>query len=126
MPSRPIALGDGNCMLFAYGQLQPSRRSPRTLVRSWPDQVCGLLFDLGSYPAAIQIAATDRYFSGFVLELEYRELMDELDPFEEVHRGLYRRIRTVTRSGFEVWIYEYARELPDGAIGPIERWPRDQ
>lgn len=123
-PSQPIQLADGNCLLFAYGQLQPGRRAPRTLLRAWADQVNGLLFDLGSYPAAVKIAEADRFFAGFVLELEYHELVNELDPFEELDKGLYRRIRTVTRGGFDVWIYEYARPIPTTAIGPIDRWPR--
>jgi gamma-glutamylcyclotransferase (GGCT)/AIG2-like uncharacterized protein YtfP len=83
----------------------------------------GLLYDLGPYPAAVQIGCTDQWFQGYTLEIKMSELIAELDPFEQLDQGVYRRIRAVTEAGFEVWIYEYARPLGLGAIGPIHRWP---
>ena len=120
---RQTILAPGRCLLFAYGQLQPGQRAPRSLTRSWPDRVLGQLFDLGRYPAAVRVGAAESWFCGHVLEIAEIELVRELDEFEGVHQGLYRRIRTATESGFEAWIYEYTWPLPPTARGPIERWP---
>ena len=121
-PAAPLDIAEGQCLLFAYGQLQPQQRPPQTLVRAWPDRVRGLLYDLGPYPAAVQIGAVDAHFHGFVLEIATAELTGTLDPFEQLDKGIYRRIRTVTESGFGVWLYEYAMPLPKHALGPIDRW----
>lgn len=122
-PAASLDLAQGRCLLFAYGKLQPHQNAPKSLTRAWPDQVRGLLYDLGAYPAAVEIGTVDRWFNGYVLEIAEAELADSLDSYEEVDKGLYRRIRTVTRSGFDVWIYEYARAVPKNAIGLIDRWP---
>ena len=113
----------GRCLLFAYGQLQPGLRPPRTVHRAWPDRVRGELFDLGTYPAAVSVGMTESWIWGYVLEINESELLAELDRYEEVHTGLYRRVQTTTEAGFMVWIYEYARPIPPDARGPIERWP---
>ena len=120
----PLELHNGRCLLFAYGQLQPDQRPPRSLSRAWPDRVRGLLYDLGPYPAAVKIGRVDRQFAGYVLEIDENELQQALDTYEEVDKGVYLRIRTVTEAGFEVWIYEYARPLPSTVVGPIDHWPR--
>ena len=111
------------CLLFAYGLLQPGYEPPRTLGRWWADEMQGLLYDLGSHPAAIEIGRGERWFEGCVLEIDSSELVDELDRFEQLDAGVYRRIRATTRGGSQVWVYEYARALPSGARGPLERWP---
>src|SRR5262245_26579533 len=98
-----LDLADDHCLLFAYGQLQPGQNAPQTLRRAWPDQVRALLYDLGAYPAALQVGTADRWFHGYVLEIATSELVDRLDPFEKISQGLYRRIRTTTRAGFDVW-----------------------
>src|SRR5438093_1105192 len=121
-PDRPITLAPGHCLLFVYGQLQPGHGAPRSLTRSWPDRVRGQLFDLGRYPAAVRVGSAESWFCGHVLEIVESELR-ELDEFEGVHQGLYRRVRIITKSGFEAWIYEYARPLPPTARGPVEHWP---
>ena len=82
-----------------------------------------LLYNLGPYPAAIRVGKVDRYFRGYVLEIALAELVNELDPFEQVQHGLYRRIEVVTEAGFTAWLYEYARPLAKDAIGPNDRWP---
>jgi gamma-glutamylcyclotransferase (GGCT)/AIG2-like uncharacterized protein YtfP len=125
-PSSPIHLDPGRCLLFAYGQLQPGLKQPRSLSRAWPDRVRGMLYDLGPFPAAVKVGAAEQWLGGYVLEITEVELVGELDPYEQVHKGLYRRIQTVTQAGFEVWIYEYAQPVPVGAVGPIDCWPTTQ
>ena len=115
-------LPPGRCLLFAYGQLQPGYRPPRTVHRAWQDRVRGELFDLGAYPAAVKVGMTESWICGCVMEIDESELRAELDVYEEVGRGLYRRVRTTTEAGFTVWIYEYAPPIPPHARGPIERW----
>lgn len=121
-PATRSALPPGRCLLFAYGQLQPGLHEPRTALRAWPDRVRGLLFDLGPYPAAVQVGLVERWFHGYVLDIAESELVDDLDEHEDVDNGLYRRIRTYTESGHEVWVYVYAQPLPHGVFGPIDRW----
>jgi len=122
-PSLTVNLNQGRCLLFAYGKLQPGQKQPRSMSRAWPDSVRGLLYDLGPFPAAVKIDATEQWLRGYVLEIAENELVGDLDSYEEVDKGQYRRIRTVTEAGFDVWIYEYARPLPPGAAGPIDGWP---
>jgi gamma-glutamylcyclotransferase (GGCT)/AIG2-like uncharacterized protein YtfP len=111
------------CLLFVYGQLQPGRRLPRTVCNCRPDRVRGRLYDLGPHPAAVNVGSGETWFSGYVLELDEREVIAELDPYEGVEEGIYRRVRTTTESGREVWIYEYIQPLPPHARGPIDHWP---
>ena len=114
------------CFLFVYGQLQPGIRAPRTMHRSWPDRVRGKLFCLGQYPAAVQLGQGSSWIRGHVLEIDEQELTSDLDPYEGIDEGLYRRIRTVTEKGTQVWIYEYASPLPRHATGPMEQWPAEK
>jgi gamma-glutamylcyclotransferase (GGCT)/AIG2-like uncharacterized protein YtfP len=87
------------------------------------DRIHGELYDLGPYPAACNVGKCAGWFGGTVLEIDEHELVNDLDRFEGVAQGEYRRIRTVTESGLEVWVYEYARPIPEHAIGPIAQWP---
>lgn len=112
----------GRSLLFVYGQLKPGIRPPLSLSRYWEDRVRGDLFDLGDYPAAVRIDSSQRWIEGFVLDVSEQELAGELDAYEDVGLGLYRRIRTTTERGTEVWVYEYARGLPPNARGPITSW----
>ena len=121
-PQSAHTLPSGRCLLFVYGQLQPGCRPPRSSSLAWPDRVRGELFDLGQYPAAVKVGASEHWLGGYVLEIDHAELVTDLDAYEEVGEGRYRRVRTVTAAGFEVWIYEYARPIPPHARGPIERW----
>jgi len=119
------SLDPGRCLLFVYGQLQPGRHTPRTTGRYRRDRVRGELFDLGAYAAARKVGNCDTWFSGYVLEIDEHELVTDLDPFEGVAEGEYRRVRTATESELEVWAYDYARPIPKHAIGPIAQWPRE-
>jgi gamma-glutamylcyclotransferase (GGCT)/AIG2-like uncharacterized protein YtfP len=109
--------------LFAYGTLMPS--GPDAAEREgWrPDAVRGRLFDLGPYPALIDLDDPEAgWVEGFVRPVDLVELETRLDPWEEVDRGLYRRTRTVTRASCCVWVYVYDRPLPPHARGPLDRW----
>jgi gamma-glutamylcyclotransferase (GGCT)/AIG2-like uncharacterized protein YtfP len=108
------------CLLFAYGLLQPQYRAPASLGKYWPDELQGELYDLGPYPGAIRIGAGEDYFHGCVLTLDDSEF-PELDAFEQVDEGQYIRRRVQTRGGSIVWVYEYSRALPAGAKR-ISRW----
>ncbi|MFO0946983.1 MAG: gamma-glutamylcyclotransferase family protein [Planctomycetota bacterium] len=108
------------CLLFVYGLLQPGYRPPRSAIRHWKDAVAGELFDLGPYPAAVNVGQPGTWIEGHVVEIHVAEL-PALDAFEEVDAGLYARKRVTTREGHEVWIYEFCRELPFHALR-INRW----
>lgn len=108
--------------LFAYGTLRP--RDPATALGGWSaDAVRGRLFDLGPYPALVDLDAPGAgWVEGFVRFVESGELIARLDPYEGVDEGLYRRVAATTRGGRRVWVYTYARPLPRGACGPLTRW----
>jgi gamma-glutamylcyclotransferase (GGCT)/AIG2-like uncharacterized protein YtfP len=110
-------------MLFAYGTLMP--RDPESAAREgWePDAVRGRLYDLGPYPALIDLDdPAAGWVEGFVRPVDRDELERRLDPWEEVDRGLYRRVEATTRNGHCVWVYVYNRPLPPQARGPLARW----
>jgi indolepyruvate decarboxylase len=115
-PSQPV-------QLFAYGTLVP-RDPDRLASEGWEsDAVRGRLFDLGPYPALVDLDdPTADWVEGFVRPVEEAELRDRLDPYEGVDEGPYRRERVTTQSGRLAWIYIYARPLPLGARGPLVRW----
>lgn len=108
-------------LLFAYGTLQPGHHPPASLGRHWPDAIPGRLFDLGPYPAAIDVGTAASWIEGTVLDIAAEEI-EALDRYEGADRGLYRRLLVRARSGAQVWVYEYARPLPHTAR-PITRWP---
>jgi gamma-glutamylcyclotransferase (GGCT)/AIG2-like uncharacterized protein YtfP len=109
--------------LFAYGTLAPE--DPVSAARDgWvADAVRGRLFDLGSYPALVDVDDPEAgWVEGYTRPVEPDELERRLDPYEEVDAGQYRRVATTTRAGGDVWVYVYARPLPPEAQGPFVRW----
>lgn len=116
-PSQP----ERSTLLFVYGLLQPEFQPPRSMRRHWKDRVCGLLYDLGPFPAAVAVGRSESSFEGAVLEIDEWEL-PALDEFEDVDEGQYARIRTETEAGRSVWIYAYRRPIPP-ELQPIPRWP---
>lgn len=110
-------------LLFAYGTLAPSDRAA-AMSGGWvADAVRGRLFDLGPYPALVELDEPGaRWVEGFVREVTERELTERLDPYEAVSEGLYDRATTTTRAGQHVWVYVYARELPTDARELLRSW----
>ncbi len=120
--------GSGRCWLFVYGLLKPGLRPPRTFLVAYPDRVAGQLYDLGPYPALLLAGPTStsqHWAGGFTLLIAEEELAD-LDDFEDVAEGLYRRKLVRTELGFDAWVYEYARPLPPSAFGPLPTWPHSR
>jgi gamma-glutamylcyclotransferase (GGCT)/AIG2-like uncharacterized protein YtfP len=110
-------------LLFAYGTLGPRfDRRPHEWRR---DAVRGRLFDLGVYPALVDCGlSTAAWVEGSVRAVEADELDGDLDAYEGVAEGLFERVAAVTRDGHRVWVYVYARALPQWARGPLSRWDR--
>ena len=110
-------------MLFAYGTLAPPDAGAG-VPRGWSaDSVRGRLFDLGPYPALVDLDdPTAGWVEGFVRPVGELELRDRLDPYEGVDEGLYRRASALTAAGRVAWVYVYARPLPRDARGPLVRW----
>jgi indolepyruvate decarboxylase len=110
-------------LLFAYGTLMPL--DVRSAERDgWSaDAVRGRLYDLGPYPALVDLDdPAAGWVEGFVRAVDRAELQGPLDTFEQVDEGLYRRVETITRNDRRVWVYLYARPVPAGATGPLNRW----
>lgn len=110
-------------LLFVYGTLRPRTSEERSRYPWRLDAVRGRLFDLGPYPALVELDHPGAgWVEGEVRPTTIRELEDVLDPYENVAEGQYARRRTRTQAGLDVWLYIYARQLPAGAIGPLPRW----
>jgi gamma-glutamylcyclotransferase (GGCT)/AIG2-like uncharacterized protein YtfP len=109
-------------LLFAYGTLMPADPAAAAR-RGWqPDAVRGRLYDLGPYPALIDLDdPTAGWVLGFVGPVEPLEL-ERHDRWEDVDKGLYRRVETTTRRKDRVWVYVYGPPLPVNARGPLTRW----
>ena len=110
-------------LLFAYGTLMPRDRESADRGLWSPDAVRGRLFDLGPFPALVDLDEPGAgWVEGWVRPVEQQELETRLDPWEEVDRGLYRRAEAMTRASRRVWVYVYNRPLPPHACGPLNRW----
>ncbi len=121
-PNMPdLAIVDGPNLLFAYGTLGPRGLGA---VGNWvADRVRGRLFDLGPYPALIDWDDPEAgWVEGHVRAVDRAELECDLDPYEGVDEGLFRRIIRATEAGRRVWAYGYLRPLPATARGPLNRW----
>jgi gamma-glutamylcyclotransferase (GGCT)/AIG2-like uncharacterized protein YtfP len=104
--------------LFVYGTLRPGDvrwplLRPFVVGRGDADEADGLLYDTGlDYPAAV-FGGSGRIV-GQTFEL-VDETLDEalavLDEEEDTVDGLYRRVTIRTRSGRDVWAYEYGTGL---------------
>ena len=104
--------------LFVYGTLRPGDvrwplLRPFVVGRGDADEVDGELYDTGlDYPAAV-FGGTGRIV-GQTFEL-VADTIDHalavLDEEEDTVDGLYRRVAIRTRSGREVWAYEYGTGL---------------
>ena len=109
--------------LFSYGTLMPYDLESAAREGWVPDAVRGNLFDLGPYPALVNLDDRDAgWVEGYVIGGMTPELIRLVDGYEETDRGLYKRLVTITRNDRQVWVYVYSRSLPDHARGPMNRW----
>ena len=108
--------------LFAYGTLMPVDAGA-ALRDGWTaDAVRGRLFDLGAYPALVDLDDPSAgWVEGFVGPTDETELAGPLDHYEQVDSGLYQRSLVTSRNLVQVWVYVYARPLTPEARGPLSR-----
>ncbi len=112
-----------SALLFAYGTLMPADAESAVRAGWKPDAVRGRLYDLGPFPALIDLDdPAAGLVEGFVRPVEPDELRDRLDRWEDVEGGRYRRVEAKTRNNNLVWVYVYNRPLPPHARGPLSRW----
>lgn len=109
--------------LFVYGSLRPALKHPlqRELQRhaTWVGAASwrGQLYDLGRYPAAVQVSYPYRQVQGDLFQLRHADLLlRRLDCYEGIRAGLgeYRRVVTEVQRGEAVlaaWIYLYSRAI---------------
>jgi gamma-glutamylcyclotransferase (GGCT)/AIG2-like uncharacterized protein YtfP len=110
-------------LLFAYGTLMPDEPERAALAGWSTDAVRGRLYDLGAYPALVDLDdPAAGWVEGYVRAVDLAELEGPLDAWEEVENGLYRRQQTTTRYGRRVWVYLYTQPLPPDARGPLAHW----
>lgn len=108
------------CLLFAYGMLQPGASPPRSASNFWRDRIQADMYVLGPYPVAVRVGVADATIDGYVVELDSDELPD-LDQFEDTDSGEFVRKTVTTEQGFEVYVYEFGREVPAG-LERIASW----
>src|SRR5436305_8779808 len=95
-------------LLFAYGTLMPADAESAAREGWQPDAVRGHLYDLGPYPALIDLDDPEAgWVEGFIRPVDRDELERRLDPWEVVDRGLYRRVETKSRNHCMGWVYIY-------------------
>lgn len=110
-------------LLFAYGTLAPGVSAAAETFGWKKDAIRGLLFDLGPFPAILDLHEPTRgWVDGFVRITTLNELAGDLDTYEGVEEGLFARQRVRTRSGRDVWVYAFATARPEYARGPFEHW----
>src|SRR4051794_10876496 len=100
-------------LLFAYGTLTPD--GPEAAARDgWePDMVRGRLFDLGPYPALVDLDDPGAgWVEGYTRAVDLAVLEGPLDAYEGVPEGPYQRRPVTTRAGRRAWVYVHARPLP--------------
>jgi gamma-glutamylcyclotransferase (GGCT)/AIG2-like uncharacterized protein YtfP len=109
--------------LFAYGTLAPDD-SEAAARDGWTcDTVRGRLFDLGPYPALVDVDDPEAgWVEGYVHAIDPAALAGPLDDYEGVAEGLYRRVAVTSGAGLRVWVYVYARPLPPTSRGPLAGW----
>lgn len=110
------------CLLFVYGLLKPGFQPPRSLSQQWEDEISGLMYDLGEFPAAVGVEADAGSIIGYTIEIDTDEL-PALDEFEDLDSGYYRRIMIETKQGYFAWVYEYLKPIPVGLL-PITDWKK--
>lgn len=79
----------------------------------------GDLYTLGRFPALTTLD-TDNQFYYRVASVP-STFMNVLDRYERVADGLYRRVKTTTPDGQDVWTYLFNQPLPAGAVA-ITDW----
>lgn len=84
-----------------------------------PTTIQGQLYSLGPFPGAINIGDGDSTFKAYVYEVP-DSMWDQLDQYEGVSSGLYRRGLVDTEYG-QSFIYIFNKELPEGAP-QIQEW----
>jgi gamma-glutamylcyclotransferase (GGCT)/AIG2-like uncharacterized protein YtfP len=109
--------------MFAYGTLMPADRQAEARGGWSPDAVRGRLYDLGPYPALVDLdEPATGWVEGYVRSVAHDDLVGTLDAWEDVDGGLYVRALTTTRNQQRAWVYVYNRPLPPHARGPLARW----
>ncbi len=110
------------CLLFVYGLLMPGYQPPRSLSQQWEDEISGMMYNLGDFPAAV-LADAGGTIKGYTIEIDMDEL-EEVDEFEDIDAKVYRRVMVETKQGFFAWTYEYLLPIPAG-LQPISKWSKD-
>ena len=129
-PFNPLDPLSNFAHLFVYGTLKDPAQVAAVVGAAVPvrvlgaGRVCGVLFDVGDYPALRPSDAADDIVPGVVLEVD-EAAFARLDAYEGVSDGLYVRERcTVQMDDGRVsaaWVYIYNR--PTHRLRRIAAWP---
>lgn len=109
------------CLIFTYGLLQPGHLGcPPSATTLGPDRVRGRLYDLGPFPAGVDLGRGDDWIEGVTLEIDADDLPG-LDDFEDTESGEFCRVIVETERGHTAWAYEYRFPIPT-TLAPRTRW----
>ena len=120
-------------LLFAYGTLKDPRqvaavvRRPVTCRAIGSGTVCGVLYDVGEYPALRPSDDRGDVVRGVVLEVDDSALAD-LDTYEGIAEGLFVRERCTVQlddgTTVAAWIYFHNRSTSH--LRRIAVWPPER
>ena len=106
--------------LFAYGTLRPTAgRSIRGLEDAGVAQLKGAqLFNLGWFPGLAIVPDSTAVVTGTLMLIDpdhYDQVLADCDAYEGCHNNsadsLYHRIKVVTTTGVETWVYTYNGDM---------------
>lgn len=109
--------------IFVYGTLKFQERLGKRI--NTKAQIRGDMFDLGPFPAAINVGKSDNLIEGHIVEI-YSYQLSILDIYEQVPNGLYERVTVKTVDGTEVQTYQFAQKIGDKDLPIIKRWPTEK
>jgi gamma-glutamylcyclotransferase (GGCT)/AIG2-like uncharacterized protein YtfP len=116
--------------LFVYGTLKRGSRNPWAR-RLWSAAAFlgeavlpGRLYDLGAFPALVEITGEGALVHGELAALAGPELLSDLDAYEGTqYERVLRRVRLEDGTEREAWVYVWRGPLGRARLIPDGRWP---
>ncbi len=105
--------------LFGYGTLKKDDFPPRTEDKDYTDFIRGEMYDLGKFPAGINLGKGMARIKGETEEIDESEL-PVLDKRES---PTFTRIKVKTERGYDAFVYQYNKPIPKSSKR-IQSWEK--
>jgi gamma-glutamylcyclotransferase (GGCT)/AIG2-like uncharacterized protein YtfP len=108
--------------LFVYALLKPQYYPPKTMSMHMKDSIKGKLYDLdGKDAAGVNIGKdTAHRIEGYTIAIDPKEL----PTLEREEQPEFKRVKTTTEAGIDVYVYEYTKPIPLGSKLISGQWRR--